>query len=118
MQIIMAQLFKFCKVNNLFHLILKIISTNRVIGALLIGAAAGAVLGVLFAPEKGTDLRKKLVDSANDLSYDLKSKIREGKNLANQLKDSIVNSTEELINRGKDEANNAVNRAKQNVHQN
>jgi len=118
MQIIMAQLFNFSKPNNLFNLNLNIMSTNKVIGALLLGAAAGAVLGVLFAPEKGTDLRKKLVDSANDLSDDLKSKIREGKSLANQLKDSLISSTEELINRGKEEANNVANRAKQNVHHN
>jgi len=87
-------------------------NTNKVLGALLIGAAAGAVLGILFAPDKGTETRKKWMDSATDLADDLKSKIKEGKNLANQLKDSIVTSTEELYNKAKDEAVRITNISK------
>lgn len=88
-------------------------NTNKVLGALLIGAAAGAVLGILFAPDKGTETRKKWMDSANDLADDLKSKIKEGKNLANQLKDSIVTSTQDLYNKAKDEAGRMTNSAKE-----
>lgn len=33
----------------------------------LIGFTAGVLAGILFAPEKGTDTRQKLVDRANDL---------------------------------------------------
>ena len=41
--------------------------TGRIIAALLIGAAAGAALGLLLAPEKGETLRGNIADSINDL---------------------------------------------------
>ncbi len=42
---------------------------------LAIGAAAGAVLGVLFAPDKGTETRKKISAKTKDLQKDLSEKI-------------------------------------------
>jgi gas vesicle protein len=45
----------------------------------LVGAAAGAVLGWLFAPSKGRDLRQKIKDNTGDLMDELTVKIKEGK---------------------------------------
>jgi gas vesicle protein len=42
---------------------------------LIIGAAAGAVAGVLFAPDKGTETRKKISDKTKSLKNDLTEKI-------------------------------------------
>ena len=40
---------------------------SKVLVAVILGAAAGAVLGMLIAPEKGSECRKKLSSFANDL---------------------------------------------------
>lgn len=49
---------------------------NVVIGALA-GLAVGALLGVLFAPDKGTETRKKIAKKSKDTSDALKHKFDE-----------------------------------------
>jgi gas vesicle protein len=52
-------------------------SNSKVILALLGGAAAGIVLGVLFAPDKGSNLRKNLSASAKEFADKILSKAEE-----------------------------------------
>lgn len=42
-------------------------NTGKIIGALLVGVAIGGLLGVLFAPDKGSVTRKKLLSKGEDL---------------------------------------------------
>jgi gas vesicle protein len=49
-------------------------NTGKIIGALLVGAAIGATLGILFAPDKGSVTRKKIAGKTNDLAESLKEK--------------------------------------------
>jgi gas vesicle protein len=52
-------------------------NTTNVTIALLTGAAIGAVLGILFAPEKGSDTRSKLTRKANGLTDAMNEKVQE-----------------------------------------
>lgn len=50
-------------------------NTGKIIGALLVGAAIGGILGVLFAPDKGSETRKKISGKTDDLTEALKEKM-------------------------------------------
>ncbi|MFZ2286095.1 MAG: YtxH domain-containing protein [Bacteroidales bacterium] len=52
-------------------------SSGKVVVALLAGVAAGAVLGILFAPAKGSETRKGLTGKGDDLKESIKEKFNE-----------------------------------------
>lgn len=52
-------------------------STGKVLLGVLAGVAAGAMLGILFAPEKGTVTRRKIVKKGEDYADTLKDKFDE-----------------------------------------
>ncbi|MGP8214440.1 MAG: YtxH domain-containing protein [Bacteroidia bacterium] len=50
-------------------------NTGKVFGALLVGAIVGAGLGMLFAPEPGSETQKKVIDELKEALNSLKDKI-------------------------------------------
>ena len=52
-------------------------SSGKVFLGVLAGVAAGALLGVLFAPEKGSDTRKNISKKSRDYTDSLKEKFSE-----------------------------------------
>ena len=48
---------------------------DKIILGVLGGVAVGALLGVLFAPEKGDKTRKKIMEKSNDYADELKDKL-------------------------------------------
>src|ERR1035437_9086668 len=49
-------------------------TTGKVFLGALAGAAVGATLGILYAPDKGSNTRKKIVQGANDKEGELVDK--------------------------------------------
>jgi gas vesicle protein len=47
-------------------------NASKVLIALVGGIAAGAVLGILFAPDKGSETRRKINESIDDVTEKLK----------------------------------------------
>jgi gas vesicle protein len=71
---------------------------TKVVVALLAGLAAGAALGILFAPEKGSETRDKLSESLKNLGDTIKeTAAAEIDNLVG-LKDKIVDNIKTKIN--------------------
>jgi gas vesicle protein len=51
--------------------------SGKLLLGVLAGVAAGAVLGILFAPAKGSDTRKKIAKKGEDFTEGLKEKFDE-----------------------------------------
>ena len=76
---------------------------TKVVVALLAGLAAGAALGILFAPDKGEETRDKLSESLRNLGDSIKeTAAAEIDNLVS-LKDKVVDSIKTKINGAEEE---------------
>ena len=66
---------------------------SKVLLGILGAAAAGVVIGLLIAPEKGTDMRKKIRKTAGDWAENLTNLWAHGKEAAadgmNDLKEKV-----------------------------
>jgi len=49
-------------------------SSGKVLLGVLAGAAAGAIIGILYAPEKGTETRKMITQKGEEYAEGLKEK--------------------------------------------
>ncbi len=81
-------------------------STGKVITGILAGAAAGAILGVLFAPDKGSETRKKIAKKSNDLTDAVKNGFTSMSDAITNKYESIKSDTAELLEKGKDKLQN------------
>ena len=68
-------------------------SYSKMITGILAGAAVGAILGVLFAPDKGSDTRRKIANKAGDIKDSVKNSIG---SLTNGIKEAYAGTKGEI----------------------
>lgn len=71
-------------------------STSKIMLGLLGGVAIGAVAGILLAPDKGANTRKKLMQKGNDYTSGLKDKFNSFSNSVSSKFDDAVNQAGEF----------------------
>ncbi len=77
-------------------------STGKVVVGVLAGLTAGAILGILFAPDKGSKTRRKIGKKSDDLIDDLKSKFGDLIDSVTEKFASVQEDAENLIEKGKE----------------
>lgn len=70
---------------------------SKLIAGFLLGAAVGATIGILLAPDKGTATRKKIIDKGADMSDAIKGKFNE-----------VVDGVKGSFTKAKEDARNAM----------
>ena len=94
-------------------------NSGKLLLGVLAGAAAGVLLGVLLAPDKGSATRDRIAHLGDDYAGDITDKIRELRDSINDRIDALKSgSGEELVENLKNEAKGAVKKAVGNNWQN
>lgn len=89
--------------------------SGKLVAAVLLGAAAGAVLGILFAPDKGSETRKKIAKKTGELNEALRDRFNELGEVIAEKYDSIRGEANEIMEKGKDKAQSFKEDAKRNL---
>ena len=84
-------------------------TNTKVILGIVGAAAAGAVIGLLLAPEKGSELRERIKARAGDFASEIADLVATGKEKLGGMKEGAVDEANNL----RSEAENRVNKLKQ-----
>lgn len=78
---------------------------SKVILGILGAAAAGVVIGLLVAPEKGSDTRKKIRKAAGDWADNLSHLWADGKEAADGTLENVKDKVKQARSAAEDKAN-------------
>ena len=80
-------------------------NTGKALLGILGGLAAGALLGVLLAPDKGVKTRKKIVKKGEAYLDEMKGKVDEMVDEVNEKFDDMMKEAKKVAVKGKERAN-------------
>jgi gas vesicle protein len=69
--------------------------TTKILTAFAAGALAGLAVGILFAPDKGSETRRKIGEEGRKIADSMKNKILAGKEKFGNLKEGIRQAVKE-----------------------
>ena len=87
-------------------------SSGKVFLSVLAGVAVGAVLGVLFAPDKGWNTRKRISKKGEDLVDDLKEKFEEFLDSISEKVDEVKEDVADISEKNKSKGSESEKEAK------
>ncbi|MFA9190670.1 YtxH domain-containing protein [Flavobacterium sp. FZUC8N2.13] len=90
--------------------------TAKTIIGVLGGVAVGAALGILFAPDKGTNTRKKIAEKGNDTKNSLKNCVSDLLENFSEKCDAMLNKAEGLVNEGVSKTEEFVAESKEDLN--
>ena len=85
--------------------------SGKLLTGVIIGAAAGAALGILFAPEKGEETRKKLAKKSGDIGDSVRNKFNELGEALQEKYDNIRSEANNILDKGKQKAQDVKDKA-------
>lgn len=84
-------------------------TNTKIILGIVGAAAAGAIIGLLLAPESGSELRERIKTKAGDFAGEIADLVATGKEKLGVMKDGAMDE----VNNLRSEAENRVNKLKQ-----
>lgn len=79
-------------------------NSGKVLLGFIVGVAVGAVLGVLFAPAKGSVTRKRITRKGTEYAEDVKEKFNEYIDALTEEYDTVKEGTMNWVDKGKEKA--------------
>lgn len=83
-------------------------SAGKIVSAVLAGVAVGAALGILFAPEKGSETRRRIAKRSKDYADELGNKAHEFMDDIADRYESVKDEAIRMTENGKRKAEQVV----------